>query len=405
MRTAGEAAPQGRAEALFTLGVFTALALAALGGIVDPAISRRAGSAILVQLALFGLVFLWVRSPWLRAYAAWSLVGVFLVPHPDVRNAFAILLTWLVALEVIAQRAWTEAHLTSLLTGWRWLALLQAGMALLQHAGVLLIYHQVNPAVHLDPGGFFDNSTLGAAFLAISAPLFLRGRWRFGLPMLAAGLCVSGSVGALVAAAVAVAVASRRMLGRARWAVLAATVAVLVGYSVMSGEAIAGKVQSELTNPLSRVAVWRQDLAIITRTPQTLLTGYGLGQHATVWRAWITARKVDERLYWNAAHNAPIQLTVEQGLIGLALITGFVLTLVVAYWRMTDAFSLTMTGMLAGWLTAGLYSFPDRHAPLALTGLVLFGLLEYGRRRAAAQRHTARDWQVAHDVGRMVMAP
>lgn len=166
------------------------------------------------------------------------------------------------------------------------------------------------PSYHL-PGGMFYNANYAAEAAALVAVACAAHRMWWGASMAAPSLILAGSRGALLAVFAA---AAAWLWGRSRWAAIG-LLAIMIGASAL------------LASPAGQQSIERR-LAIWSDTARDLsIAGHGIGSFRTAFPAH--AVKTDLTHERPArAHNEPLDVAFETGLIGLALALTFCATLV-----------------------------------------------------------------------------
>ena len=243
---------------------------------------------------------------------------------PILRSTVTGILLFLVA--ALALRSWSD--LTTALLGTSGAAVLAGGLATLQHllgvsSGVGFVT-STGELVGRVTGGF-GHPNLLAGFLVVLVPLTFAAavvdrRWRLlhlaGLVLSLGGIYASFSRGALLAVALV-----PLFLLRGRWLLLLAPIGILaLGFAVPSvlteRFALGGGNGAELA---SRSDIWRTAGAVWVERP---LFGTGLGGFSGEYAA---VRVVGKQFLPNTnfkppphAHNLPLQILAEQGLVGFA---------------------------------------------------------------------------------------
>ncbi len=319
-RTGGEAARE------IPLYLFTALALVGLGAWI-----ARTEVALGAFVAFMALRAIGTHTALALATAHWIALGaLLLLAVPRWPAAWLRRLRWAVVLSGALECAYVILQATghdplwSPLDGWK----------------------PVGPVI---PHGTLDHPTLIAAMLAMLlplAPLWL-------LPVYAAGLVVTHSLVATLAAIAGGAVRWRKELG-------------LIG---MSGVVIICLAATAWLFALKshdsaheRVFAWTTALREMDRSWPALLFGFGPGGWYRVVPAAQLAAQPGRTEVFYQAHNEYLQLFFEGGLVAMACLVGFA-------WRHRRALMVSGSAVALGVICAG--TFPLHVAPTAATALLV----------------------------------
>ena len=243
--------------------------------------------------------------------------------------------------------------------------------------GTLVAVIAIGQVCHLDPFGkipldhsatsIFGNPTITGNFLAVCAPLalmFQAKRYRIGaysVMVLATFLTVSASsVAALL-------IASSVIWWRyhKRWLVGGVVLLSLIGLMVVLH-------QGELHRWLSlggRWQMWQRILEVWRLSPTSAWLGYGAGDIGM-----LTARGVWRFGY---AHNEPLQLLFEHGVVGATLLGLAVWTTLHRVWKAPSTPSLiAWCGAALAYGLIACVNFPLRIGTLLMLGCVIWAALE-----------------------------
>lgn len=236
-------------------------------------------------------------------------------------------------------------------------ALFQCGIYLIQRLGWDLVKAfsvlMGGMMIPMAPAGTMGNPNFLAAVLALTAPLFLRGRWAYGLIVTIPVLWLQSTSGAVIAFLIAFGYVAIKTQKRALYAIV----------------------------PLMAVSLWvfwtyfdifefdgfrhRTWMAVVMTWKNWWLIGNGPGSFQIF-------AKVEH------AHNEFLETAFETGIIGLACIVGFGITL------LKKSLKARGTEMLvcASLITLGVFSFfhyPLHLAPSGFIALVLMGVYTGGK--------------------------
>lgn len=232
----------------------------------------------------------------------------------------------------------------------------------------------------------FGNQDLFGGYLALGMTLLLgdltrsrSARWHLlqtaGLLLLAAGLVLSGSRSAWLAAALGVAmVLARSGPRRARWGRLVALLLLGVVPAVVMAwprplERIAATFAEGDVGGPARLWFWDGTVRMIQEAP---VVGLGLGQypyHSPAYLGDALAAAGRESHYYNEihtehAHNGVLELLAETGLLGLCLVAWLL-------WRVVRRGPRPAWPALATLFTFALFNASLHSTPFALAGLLL----------------------------------
>lgn len=301
-----------------------------------------------------------IRNGWIRAFYyylfSWvllTLLCTWFKPLAQATVSAALDVTVFFLVGAVAFVAVQEARIK--IDTWidilRVSAVLQAALAACQFFGMdpylLFLNLFVKAAGELPSGtmtGSLGNNNFLAAWIAVCLPFFLKGRWRWFLPLLVAVLLASRSVAGVAAA----------LIGCAwlLWGWKGIVGAVAAGLAYLSWD---HGIVYVLTNPepFNRVNLWKEALALIFYHPLTLILGAGPGA------------------FWGHSfpmHNEYLQAWHQYGAVGLLIMAGYILTIHRKNHVLFAAF-LVMCVNLAG-------NYPLHLAPSAFLFIVVAALIE-----------------------------
>lgn len=215
------------------------------------------------------------------------------------------------------------------------------------------------------------------------------------LLLIAVGLVITNSL-AGIGLAVPVAAASfllvRSRQGRPpRWVVPLVAVLGLLAAAVVVSAPFDNDLTSENAKrrSLSRYGMYTTTLQAV---PDYLPVGSGIGSFVDVYRQQEDATKVD-RVYANHAHSDPIELLLETGLIGVALMLAFLFwwaRRVAAIWTRAepDAFARAATIASGAILAHSFFDYPLRTAAISALFAAALALMADPRERTNSRRRS-----------------
>lgn len=212
--------------------------------------------------------------------------------------------------------------------------------------------------------GLIGQPNITGAYLAICLPIFLvYYRWALGLVIVA--LVMTKCNGAMIAGMAGIAF-YYLFTAKAKQTVLVISLVLILAV----GFCFIDKPDYSSRLIIAKEVICKQ------MTGWSILTGHGLGSFS---RAKINVSKSGNATSWMAqAHNEYIQVYFELGLIGLAIILGFIGSLII---RFTKTFIRTNTVMiisssLVSLIILSSLSFNFHHALTAMVGLVFLSMAD-----------------------------
>lgn len=316
----------------------------------DPGRAYVQTPMVLFLTALLGVVAWWIGTcdPWLGAMTGWSVLHLLWQPSPKAFEAVEMFV--LSSVMLLAVRELAPAKRTWVFRGLWLIGGLQVCWVVMQWLGWDLTWDGFG-AFHetTRPAGTFGNKNYLAAWLAIllpTTPAVLTGLFLLGLLLTTSWL-------ALVASWVGLWVqypAQWRL-----WSVWGAC-AIVGGWALHLAPGASWSARSE---------VWRT--ALDSLTTSDWLIGHGPGSWITSVQHWTMTRLTSVEGYFWTAHNDVLQHGFEEGLIGMALLAGWL-------WAHRRIWSGPMRGSLAALGVMSLAFFPFHLVTTGLVALVVLGM-------------------------------
>ncbi len=286
--------------------------------------------SMFIAMSFISLVY--VKNVWLKLFILWTVIRTGMnynaVGHATLMYIFLYILLLQVAVDKLK-----KDYLPMILNTICIMALLQTTMVILNHFGVWFLILPIGAKGNVLPNlleirsstgnyittGFLSNLNMSGAFLALCLPAFFRKRWLWLVPLIFVGVYISKSLGGIVPAWFAVgAIILWKVYGSNKTAFFA-----LIGMIIAYIFYLIFKENSPLYQE-DRFKVWGEIWKYIV--PKKLVVGWGVGSFKqffpVIHRVLIKSPYSYER--WLTAHNEPLQLLVEQGLIGLTLMAGYI---------------------------------------------------------------------------------
>ena len=244
--------------------------------------------------------------------------------------------------------------------------------------------------------GFFANRNFMGTLLLVSIPFIFallaesRGRsdskWAFrfvavaGLLLIVLGLALNRSMAAIILAGPVV-IASSALVKHwgkvALFAIPAALFAGLVTLSFVSDSPIGSELSgADQTSVASRTSIWATTTRAIA---DSFPVGTGIGSFEPVFATYENPDEV-ERTYINNAHNDYLQLVLETGIFGVALIAAFLAwwgVLAVRIWRSPSFSAMTRAATIASGaiLFHSMVDYPLRTSAIAAIFALCLGIM------------------------------
>ena len=346
------------------LAAAAALPLAAIPGF-DLAATKNAAFLLLGALGVLALV----RNPWVRGFAAWTLVAYLLAgAHGWALSAVLGVLAWAVLCDLarrLTEPAWRQVRLALVAS-----VLFQVAWVGLQLAGRDPVFSPlptqggVQPAA-VGPWGWFGNEMDLSLYLGVALPLLMAVRpvWvgLVGSALTAATILVilRTTVGAV---AVGVTVLWLAWRWWPAWWSRGLSVGVVAGVGL--GYLVLADPQGAGTRPL----IWKQTAHLIGLRPFA-----GWGPNAVDRRVILLTPAT--QLRWNYVFNEWLQAWLEFGVLAPLLAAGYLVALGRRLrGRVVSAGALVPA--LAILLLASLFSIPLRIGPVALLAALVLGRLD-----------------------------
>lgn len=384
---------------------------------------RFAQEVLTIMLTLLFISLFSIKNIWLKLFAVWTIVRTymfvtnteylyFLMRGQNWLEAFAVWHTtpmfvtimFLVMLDLVARKL-TMSRIKMVLDGVCVVVLCHALMICCQYAGLWLLYAPkaiikahwalipipytiwgINVFLFPAAGQFGDfgisqtyiaalsgtagNINIAAALLALGFPAFLRPKWRIFLPILLFASVLMRSMGGLFPTFIVLSIFVWHKAGRFRkiicFSMIIAAVAWVVRFEGMR----------EVSTFGSRGPMWKVYMTEII--PQYWLHGRGVGQSpymVKIIEKFINSGPND---HWRHPHNEYLAVWLEMGLIGLAIVAGYLATQLARfkrYVRTYDTAFVIFLGVLAGMVNC-FFGF-TMHVPTGVILMLFLGMMQY----------------------------
>jgi O-antigen ligase len=286
-----------------------------------------------------GLFF--VKNNWLKAWFIWALICLIL-QYNKYSYAFANTILRYVLLYQILTDKLDDRRAGHILDWICVIICVHIGLMYIQWQGYYLLFKSARTSGH-NIFGFLGNSNNAGMLIAMGLPAFLRRKWCWFLPIIAGGLILSQHETSLLAVLIGIGIYAVIKLPwhriHLRWKI--ALFSVLAGIGAWAFFRNRAGISHSV---IIRLRAWKRMLIVIRGSP---IQGLGLGQYRNVFPA------IDKLFFnkggecWLNAHNSPLQLTFEQGVLGLGLMAGFVCSNIERYLkRQTELGTIALVGVI-----------------------------------------------------------
>lgn len=215
--------------------------------------------------------------------------------------------------------------------------------------------------------GFLDNPVLMSPYLAVTLPLFFKGKWRWVIPVIIAYAVLMKSTVGMVA--VICAIGAYYMITR-KWRLL--IIPGLVGAGILTFFLIKVDPLTQTVFAHPSPTVWKETLKLCMLKP---IAGWGPGQFQIAYNV-IDKRFLDmfPDVFFRYAHNDYVQILFETGLVGFGIFMGLIIT---TTRKFRPELAMAASGLVAlGIAAAG--GFPLHIAPFVLVGIVYLAVIDKG---------------------------
>ena len=278
--------------------------------------------------------FAYIKNPWLKLFLFWGIIRTAIGFNITAFTALIYSFTYIMFIQVSICKL-KKQYIPIVLNAMCIMALVQTGLMILNYYGIWFLAlpngtkGNIIPSilqVSLVPGqyvttGFLSNLNMAGAFLALCLPAFFRKKWIYCIPFIAIGICISKSMGGIVPAFVAIVLfLLYKLYFKKRDAFFLVSLLLSIGIAYLV-------VFRNLLFEQTRFEVWGEIWEHIV--PKKPVVGWGLGSFKmffpTLHKVAIQSPHAIHR--WLYAHNEYLQLLVEQGAIGLAIMLGYIVSL------------------------------------------------------------------------------
>lgn len=310
---------------LMSVFIFLMMAICILWYIPNPKIDLTVGKYILVEWCLlFFIGMFFVKNKWLKFWTIWMLVCFVTLLNKYSYMQLNTILAGIIFYQILENR-FTEKSIRWTFNAIAIIVLVHALWIWLQKFDIWWIY-SLKPGFSGHLPGVMGQKSSATALLMIGVPVFLRKRWCVLLPFVLITLFLPGSFTGLIASVFGIVTYlalkdfsdSRIFLLRdRRWRF--SLIAILgIGFIIY---ALTKRNWCIISGGKGRFETWKYIWKIAKQKP---FKGWGVGQYRILFPKIdaIIFRKT--RVAWFRAHNEPLELMFNQGLISVGLMFGFI---------------------------------------------------------------------------------
>ncbi len=333
-------------------------------------------------MAVF-IVFFLIKNKWIATYIVWAILCTLMKYTPLAYVTMHTIFIGVVFYQVFAN-CLDKERVKLALNAICIIAFIQVGIMVLQYFGAwLIIFPKVVGAstnaefietstyvgkfLIINRGdypifGFMSNTNMASSLLAVCLPAFFRKKWKLFIPIVLLGLALSRGFGGIIPAGLVLSWYIWYGAGRYRWPIIASIMGIIIFYFLEKKPFKVGYTSSLWL----RYMVWKQ--IILEVIPVHWIKGWGTGHFATVYETTMARRDI-------IAHNEYLQVWVEHGTIGFAIVLGYVVsTLKRIFKRHTETSRAIMAGLVVCFLNSGVNFLA--HTTVMVVMLVYMALYE-----------------------------
>jgi len=352
----------------------------------------RTSQEVACKLAVMAVVVcLCIRNKWLLAYLVYSILLVFIFPFPQSIIVLQTLFFYVLFMQLLADKL-NKDRIKHLLDCLCLICVIQAGMMFLQYSGIwfivfdsttensasMLMYkffkppfsveiynHEYAKLTRWNLTGFTSNPNMASGFIAMCLPAFLRKRMWVFLPVVLTALLLVNSLLGTLTAIIILSVYLSRYIKKHKVLTIGLIILAVWAWLFWSGE-------WKSFYRYDRLPIWKFCAEKII--PKHPVMGYGLGNSWRLWK-WIQKDCVVNEAFTHP-HNEFINVAIEQGLIGLGLIMGFITSSLYIFRKVVYKHKvLVLLGVMAGLLNC-MASFTV-HVTIGVILAVYLSIMQY----------------------------
>lgn len=343
--------------------------------------SFRGGKFLFLEIMVMTFLSLYfIKNKWLRYFFLWNILSVLIFMFCKVGSSTAIAASrWsmniVVSLKFFLLFVLFYETLKDKLLSFRIvnvvnvlciIAIAQATLMIVQASGVWFVIVPMVKGIPISkvffsgtnhmllitkplawlPTGFLSNPNMAASTLALCLPMFFRKKWCWCIPLLVIAVLVCKSLGGIIPMAVCFIIWVYFCQRKYFIPVMLGTVGALL-FFIFKFDRV-----DQLLNGSGRFPVWN---VVITKFIKLKpIIGYGFGSGATFWKE--IQRHIGGNVMYLHPHNEFLSVAVESGLVGLAIVVGFLSDVIkksIELARKDYLFFLITLGLLMGILNSG----------------------------------------------------
>ena len=353
---------RGRRAFAFLLPCFIFLTLVGMWNL-NPHLGLRANKLLLSQLvaiSFIGLVF--IKNWWLKLFLLWTAIRTAMFCVTTSYTTLLIIFVFLMAYQVILDRI-KPIDYRLVLNTICVVIILQTFWMTLNYFGIWFLTMPVGTNANIIPRllhidlsvgkypavGMLTHYNMASAMLVLSLPAFFRRRWRWFIPLILWGLWISQSAGGVIPAIVISVLFSFFYFKKHRRKIVLLSIMSILAFIVAYSQVRQLRL---ILDASGRYQMWGKMVKHLALNKPFI--GIGIGQFKEVFPLFCAF--IDNNLTpkhpFSHAHNEYIQLWIEYGAIGFALIMGFIVSLFRKIPR-TYISLLAALGIIAGLLNSG----------------------------------------------------
>jgi len=306
--------------------------------------------------ALTFAVFMWRVNMWWALFIA---LGAFSRTYPyytqDSYLAFQQILfgaAFFLSVSFIMKRRWESTVYNAICI----VALVHAAWGFMQYFGIWILLHPLK-GYERDITGLMDNRNTLAGVLALCAPAFWRGQWKFGLVPVVIAMCLARTSLGIISLGAGI-VFYGFIKGKI-WPSLAITIVAVLGYGFF------------IDSPgYERWEVWKWGLKIWFNN--RIFTGFGLGNWVEMMEYPVYIPGVTSIASWHQAHNEFVQMLFEMGIGFIVLSVGYIISM---YRNFREKNILPYTALTI-LLVQSFFNFPFHIGTTAMLGVFWLGVIQ-----------------------------
>ena len=318
---------------------------------------RIGKSLFLLWSMMFLISSTWIENKWIKWFIIWSVIRTYLTYSGYGFTTLQFIFVGCLAYQAMVTYFKKTNNYNKILNTMCVLGIIQTTMLILQYNSIWLFlvpigieFRTIIPGIIATSNaatgmnGFFSSNNMSGAFLALCLPAFFRGGWWFLTPLVGVGLWLAVALGGIMPAVFGTLlffiIKSYRINSVGKNMLILWAYIVFVIIVIISGVDQGGS-QARLK---AWGAIW--DLMI----KEKFIFGWGVGLFKESFPALST-----DHSQWMRAHNEYLQVWVEHGLIGLLIVSGFIIEILKNGFRLCKdrIMLIALCGFIIGLLNMG----------------------------------------------------